>query len=86
MCCFSIEITRGQTHSVWFQTPLKNRNAESFTSAEPLCILPRNICGKEEEKSHWKPTVKMNLPAGRVKNHTYQGDFVQGEEMRAGHI
>lgn len=41
---------------------------------------------KEEEKNHWKPRVKMNLPAGRVKNHTYQGDFVQREEMRAGHI
>lgn len=41
---------------------------------------------KEEEKNHWKPRVKMNLPAGRVKNHTHQGDFVQREEMRAGHI
>lgn len=41
---------------------------------------------KEEEKNHWKHGVEMNLAAGEVKNHTYQGDFVQGEEMRAGHI
>lgn len=25
----------------------------------------------------------MNLAAGKVKNHTYQGDFVQGDERRA---
>lgn len=49
-CCFGIKISRGQTHSVCFQPTLKNHNAESFTSAELLCILPRNVCGKRRGK------------------------------------
>lgn len=63
----------------------KKNNPENFTSAELLHILPKTSVGKEE-KNHCKLRVQINLPAGRVKNHTHQRDFAQGEEMRAGHI
>jgi len=69
-CCFSIEITKGQTHS-GFKPHSKTIMLKVLLQLNSYAFCLETSVEKEEEKIHWKPRVKMSLPASTVKNLTY---------------
>lgn len=82
MCHFSIEITKSQIILSGFKPHSSTIMLQVLLRLNCYCILPRNIWGKRK-KTPWKCRVKRKLRVDRVKNHIYQENVVQGEEMRA---